>query len=281
MSISLQVTNLNVHAHNSGRDLIKGLSFSIEAGKTLALTGESGSGKTMTASAIMGMLPGGVHKHGGNIFILGKDVSTWTAEEYRCARNTKLSIVMQNPASAFDPVLTIHTHFWETLYSHEEINRAQAKEEALAALKSAGFEDPSGILELYPFQMSGGMLQRVMLAIALIASPPVIIADEATTDLDVVSQKHILTLLKEHCKASGAALLLITHDFSVAHFLADDVLLLKEGATVEQAPAEDFFNSPKSDYAKKLLACHKALFSKTYNKIISAVNGMETTVKEG
>jgi len=281
MSASLQVENLNVHAHNVRRPIIEDLSFSIDPGRTLAFVGESGSGKTMTASAIMGLLPGGVHKHSGNIFILGEDISKWNAEEYRLARNQKISIVMQNPASAFDPVLTIRSHFWETLSSHGWKDNAEAMSAALAALERTGFEDPSGILELYPFQMSGGMLQRVMLAIALIASPPVIIADEATTDLDVVAQKRILTILKEHCRASNAALLLITHDFSVARFLADDVVLLKDGKVVEKNTAEVFFKTPRSEYAKKLLECHNSLFTPTYNKIISAINSKQGDSKQG
>jgi nickel transport system ATP-binding protein len=172
---------------------------------------------------------------------------------------------MQNPFSAFDPVNTIFSHFEETLVSHGE---REAQDRALVALAEVGFPEPQAILGLYPFQMSGGMLQRVMLAIALTSRPPVIIADEATTDLDLVSQKKILGLLKNYCDESGCALLLITHDFSVAASLAQRIILMKDGKVVEQGDTESFFENPQTEYARTLLTSHRALYSERFNRLI-------------
>lgn len=218
----------------------------------------------------MGLLPAGVHKTSGDMIILGEDTSAWSAEQYRMIRNERVSVVMQNPMSAFDPVLTIFSHFAETLVSHG-YNRQNVPGMAAKALIDVGFSSPDAILDLYPFQMSGGMLQRVMLAIALLSHLPVIIADEATTDLDLVSQKKILALLKEYREKNECAILLITHDFGVAASLAQKMLLMKDGKIIEQGAAKSFFNNPKSDYARSLLSSHRALYTDRFNKIMELI----------
>jgi nickel transport system ATP-binding protein len=267
---ALEISGLEVRANRDGRVLVDKLSLSLAKGERLAIVGESGSGKTMTASAVMGLLPAGVYKTAGTIRIDGEDAAAWSAEQYRQARNERASIVMQNPFSAFDPALTILSHFEETFISHG-VSRRDVREKASDALGEAGFPDPQAVLSLYPFQMSGGMLQRVMLAIALIFRPPLIIADEATTDLDLKSQKKILGLLKNYCEGSGCALLLITHDFSVAASLAQRIVLMKDGKVVEAGGAKSFFDNPKSEYAQMLLASHRALYSERFNKLIGVV----------
>jgi nickel transport system ATP-binding protein len=264
---ALEISGLTIRA--GAKTLVDGVSFSVEYGKTAALLGESGCGKTMTASAIMGLLPPGARKISGNIRICGTDTARLTAEAYRSLRNTTASAVMQNPMSAFDPVLTIFYHFWETLASHGGGDKKSAREAATQSLLRVGFQDPASILGLYPFQMSGGMLQRAMLAIALAASPPLIIADEATTDLDVVSQAKILALLKSYCRENNTALLLITHDLSVAKSLAEEIILMKKGAVVERGETAVFFEEPQSEYAKRLLSCHESLYTSRFKKIIA------------
>jgi nickel transport system ATP-binding protein len=258
-----------------GKKILDGISFKVAQGRTLALVGESGCGKTMTSMAVMGLLPAGIHKTCGKIIIGENDTSELNGEQYRKLRNKNVSIVMQNPMSAFNPILNIYHHFSETITSHSAqppLQRTrEIKEKALTLLAEVGFPNPQAILEMYPFQMSGGMLQRVMLAIALSESAPFLIADEATTDLDVVSQYKILELLKSHCAKHHAALLLITHDFGVAAKLADDIVLLKEGKIVEQESVENFFNNPESDYARALLKYHRGLYSPRYKKIIENI----------
>ena len=267
---ALEIDGLEIHANSDDRALVDRLSFSLGRGERLAIAGESGSGKTMTASAVMGLLPSGVHKTAGRIRILGEDTADWSAEQYRQARNERVSIVMQNPLSAFDPVVTILSHFEETLISHGR-QRRDVRALALAALDEAGFTEPGAILGLYPFQMSGGMLQRVLLAIALISRPPLIIADEAPTDLDLKSQKKILALLKDYCAENRASLLLVTHDFSVAAALAQRMILMKDGKIVEEGDARSFFDSPKSDYAHTLLASHRALYTERFNRLVGVM----------
>ena len=267
---ALEISGLLVHANRDDRTLVDRLSLSLGRGERLAIVGESGSGKTMTASAVMGLLPAGVHRTAGSISISGEDTADWSAEQYREARNERVSIVMQNPLSAFDPVVTILSHFEETLVSHGR-GRGEVRGLALAALGEAGFPEPEVILSLYPFQMSGGMLQRVMLAIALISRPPLIIADEATTDLDLKSQKKILALLKDYCAENRSALLLITHDFSVAAALAQRMILMKDGRVVEEGDARSFFDSPKSAYAQTLLASHRALYTERFKRLIGVM----------
>lgn len=266
---ALEIRGLRVAA--GVKTLVDGISFSVEYGKTVALVGESGCGKTMTTAAVMGLLPAGVRKTAGDIQICGEETATLSPEAYRSLRNSKASVIMQNPMSAFDPVLTVFYHFWETLASHGSNDKKTVRGMAEQSLLRVGFQNPPAILDLYPFQMSGGMLQRVMLAIALIASPPLVIADEATTDLDVVSQEKILALLREHLASHNAALLLITHDFGVAQTLADEVILMKSGSIVEQNAAESFFKNPQSEYAKKLLSCYNALYTDRFKRIIDGI----------
>ena len=265
---ALEINRLKIVLESTERPIVESLSFEVPAGKTVALVGESGSGKTMTSMAVMGLLPAGIRQVEGSISIDGQNVSELSAEQYRQLRNTKVSIVMQNPMSAFDPVMNIYRHFVETLASHDLTNRKEIRAKATEALSEVGFSDPRTILELYPFQMSGGMLQRVMLAIALISVPPIVIADEATSDLDVLSQARILRILKDHCRKNRLALLLITHDLSVAAGLADEMVLMKDGGLVEKSSVGEFFRNPQTPYAQRLLELHRGLYTPRYLKIM-------------
>jgi ABC-type dipeptide/oligopeptide/nickel transport system ATPase component len=269
MDLALEIENLSVALADGGREIVRDISFAVPGGSTVALIGESGCGKTITSMAIMGLLPPGIVQTGGKITIGGLDTSSLTAEQYRQLRNTGVSIVMQNPMSAFDPVFSIFYHFHETLHSHGHRNKRENRTIALEVLKDVGFAEPKDILDLYPFQMSGGMLQRVMLALALIASPPLIIADEATSDLDVLSQARILRLLKKHCDSRHLALLLITHDLSVAAEMADNVVVMKDGVVLEKKPVGEFFKNPQTPYAAMMLELHRGLYTPRYRNIIA------------
>lgn len=270
---ALQINNLSLELASVGRKIIDDVSFTVPGGTTVALVGESGSGKTMTSMAVMGLLPPGIRRVGGTITVDHQPTEDLSAEQYRDLRHRKVAMVMQNPMSAFDPVLSISYHFWETLSSHGIGDKAEVKRLALEALAEVGFDDPARILELYPFQMSGGMLQRVMLALALMLRPPLIIADEATTDLDVLSQARILKLLKTHCRKHHLALLLITHDLSVAAGLADEMVVLKEGRLMERGPVERVFKSPQSPYTAELVSIHRGLYTPRYQRIMNNLAG--------
>jgi len=270
---ALQINNLSLVLTSTGRKIIDDLSFTVPGGATVALVGESGCGKTMTSLAVMGLLPSGLRRTGGTITVDHQLTEDLTPEQYRDLRHRKAAMVMQNPMSAFDPVLSISYHFWETLSSHGINDKTEVRRQALEGLAEVGFDDPAHILELYPFQMSGGMLQRVMLALALMLRPPLIIADEATTDLDVLSQARVLKLLKEHCQKHHLALLLITHDLSVAAGLADDMVVLKEGRLVEQGPVEQVFQTPRSSYTAELVSIHRGLYTPRYERIMNNLGG--------
>lgn len=244
----------------SPRRLVDGLSLSIAPGKTLALVGESGAGKSLTALAVMHLLPPGVRQRSGRMCIAGRDVAACTPEDWRRLRNSVVSMIMQHPMSAFDPVWTIRAHFAETLRDHTPGLSGKAIEaKTLAALAEAGFSQPETVLDVYPFQMSGGMLQRVMIAIALLGNPLLLIADEATTDLDAVLQSRIVQLLRERKAARNLSMLLITHDLSVAAALADDVAVMHQGRVVESGPIAQVFAAPCAAYTRMLLAAHHAL----------------------
>jgi ABC-type glutathione transport system ATPase component len=265
--VALEIEHLRVTLGH--REIIRNVSFTVPGGTTVALVGESGSGKTMTAMAVMGLLPEGLHRTGGHIIVDGQDVDKLSPEQYRQIRNKKVAVVMQNPMSSFDPILNIFQHFKETLASHADMEGREIREKAEAALSEVGFADPKATLELYPFQMSGGMLQRAMLALALIQSPPLVIADEATSDLDILSQSKILKLLKEHCAKRHLALLIITHDLSVAASMADEIVLMKDGELVEYGRTREFFKTPQTPYAKRLLELHRGLYTEQFLKITS------------
>jgi len=266
---ALVINNLRIVYPAGQRVILHDLSFTVPGGSTVALVGESGSGKTMAAMAVMGLIPSGIFQAGGDITINERPTGNLTPEQYRELRHKSVAMVMQNPMSAFDPVLSIFQHFKETFASHGVRDRKRIRDLAAEALRGVGFDDPRHILELYPFQMSGGMLQRVMLAMALIFSPPLVIADEATTDLDVISQAKVLKLLQDHCRSHHLALLLITHDLSVAAGLADEMVVLKEGRLVEKGPVSQIFKSPASPYTAGLLAVHRGLYTPRYRRIIS------------
>lgn len=254
------------------RRLVENLTLSVDAGRALALVGESGAGKSMTALAVMGLLPAGIRQSGGEILINERTLAGMDAEASRRVRNRDVAMIMQNPMSAFDPVFTIDSHFRETIRSHyTDMTGGEMRAGALQALREVGFADPAAILDIYPFQMSGGMLQRVMIALALVTNPTFLIADEATTDLDVVSQKQILAILRERCRERHLGLLVITHDLGVAAWLADDIAVMRHGGLVEKGVLREVFARPEKQYTRELLAAHRELHGDRFGALARRV----------
>ncbi len=228
------------------RPLVRGASVSVHAGEVLGLIGESGSGKSMTCLAVMRLLPSGVRRAGGRVLVNGSP---------RFARGRDVGMVMQNPASCFDPVMTITAHFRETLAAHGAAwSSGQAR--ALASLREAGFDDPEAILSAYPFQLSGGMLQRVMIALAMVTRPRLLLADEPTTDLDMPAQARVLDLLDRLRRTHDLGILLVTHDLSVVARLADTVAVMHHGVILETGPVRRIFENPAHEYTRTLLTAH-------------------------
>lgn len=269
----LEIDNLTIDvcqgsAHHRRR-LVDHLSLKVPQGKTVAIVGASGAGKSMTSLAVMGVLPNGIEQTGGDIVLKGKNLGNCSSEEMRMMRNSEVSMIMQNPMSAFDPVFTIRSHFSETLKSHDsQLNARDVNDKAHRALLETGFSNPQAILDIYPFQMSGGMLQRVMIALALISNPSLVIADEATTDLDVVSQAMIINLLRERREKLNLSVLLITHDLSVAANFADEVVVVHQGRVVEAGSVQSVYTNPQKPYTQQLLAAHLNLYQGVFADVL-------------
>lgn len=245
-----QITLQNI-ALQAERPLVHGVSLTLKRGRVLALVGGSGSGKSLTCAAALGILPPGVRQTAGLILADGKPVSPGEL------RGTKIATIMQNPRSAFNPLRTMADHARETCRA---LDKPADDATLIAAMAAVGLENARRVLRLYPFEMSGGMLQRMMIALALLCDAPFIVADEPTTDLDAVVQARILDLLVSIMHTRGPGMLLVTHDMGVVARLADDVAVMDSGNIVEQGDVETIFSAPRHDITRSLVAAHLALY---------------------
>ena len=255
----LKVCDLNICAGR--KPLVHGLTFAAEKGKVTGMVGESGSGKSLTCQTIMGLPPRGLSVSGevmlnGVVMPLGLKKAAIARE----SRGRRVAMIMQNPISCFNPVCTIKTHFRETMAAHNTSRLDNTPQQWCSSLVKVGFDHPDAILPLYPFQMSGGMLQRVMIALALALDVDFLLADEATTDLDAVSQRRVLDLVASLVRTRGLGVLLVTHDLSVIAHLADDVLVMRAGAIIERGNVHTVFNKPRHSYTVSLLEAHYRLY---------------------
>jgi nickel transport system ATP-binding protein len=264
----LTVENLTlvIGSGDRQRPLVKNLSFTLPENRILGLIGESGSGKSLTCLAIMGLLPGMIRKTGGDIRFRGKPLQNLPEPRMRAMRGKTLAMILQNPMSCFDAVFTIRQHFKETLLSHESIGKKALERRMTDALAAVGFERPDHVLKLYPFQMSGGMLQRVMVALALSMKVPLLIADEPTTDLDVVSQTRILELLETVRAEYNMAMLLVTHDLGVIARLSDKVAVMQKGEIVDRGKVDAVFRfrGNRHPYTQALMNAHFSLYDSRF-----------------
>lgn len=229
-------------------------SFTLERGKVLALVGESGSGKSTLGLAVLKLLPPQADISSGQVWFDGMDLASVPDEELRSVRGRRIAVIFQDPISGLNPVITIGDQVGEILERHVGLGRREAKREAVGLLKRIGLPDAERIAGSYPFQLSGGMCQRVMIAIATALDPEVIIADEPTSALDVTVQAQILYQLDRLRRQRGTAILLITHSFGVVAQLADDVAVMYGGRIVEEGPAARLLTNPLHPYSHALLA---------------------------
>ncbi len=227
---------------------VNSVSFSLQEGAVLCLVGESGAGKSTIALSLLGLLPDSATVVGGKAYFKGMDLLHLTSEELRDIRGKEISIVFQDPRAALNPVVPIGTQVEEIILAHTPSSRKQAKGIAQEMLSEMGLPDPDQIFNRYPFQISGGMCQRVMLSIALALHPKVLIADEPTSNLDVTLQAEILDRMKKLCKELNSALLLITHDMGVVAHMADKVAMLYGGTIVEYTDVSSLFEHPYHPY---------------------------------
>lgn len=240
----IEIQNLNITYKE--KTLLNNINLSIKSGKITALIGKSGSGKTLTATALNGFLASNLSLK-SELFLNGEKISSLPKGFF--------ANIMQNPASAFDP---LHTMGHTAKESLSALNLKFDKNEVLEAFKDVGLE--KRVYDLYPFEMSGGMLQRAMIAIALLQKSPFLIADEPTTDLDLIVQGKILDILKEICTNKNVGILLITHDFGVVAKIADDVFVIDDGKIIEKGGIREIFNFPNHEITKALINAHLSLY---------------------
>ena len=241
--------------------VVENLSFVLKKYKTLALIGESGSGKTMTALSLMRIMKETpLSSITGEIIYRERDLNLLTERDMCRIRGVKIAMIFQDPSSSLNPVYTVGSQLAEVAEIHLKLFGDLARDKVLASLKELSFKNPSEVFDLYPHQLSGGMKQRVMIAMALMCDPDVLIADEPTTALDVTVQTQVLDLIRERQKKKGMALLLITHDMTLVAKMADDVVVMYAGQSIEKGSKKALFEHMSHPYTKGLLASCPALY---------------------
>jgi peptide/nickel transport system ATP-binding protein len=251
----LEVENLQTHFRTPDgvNRAVDGVSIKIEAGQTLAIVGESGCGKSVTAMSILRLVPEPPGKIAGAIRFQGRNLLELSAKEMRDIRGNEISMIFQEPMTSLNPVLTVGRQIGETLRLHQGLDARAAEDRAVEMLTLVGIPEPKRRVREYPHQLSGGMRQRVMIAIALACNPKLLIADEPTTALDVTIQAQILDLMRDLKRRVGAAIMLITHDLGVVAEVAEQVVVMYAGRKVEEASVVDLFRRPRHPYTQGLL----------------------------
>jgi oligopeptide/dipeptide ABC transporter ATP-binding protein len=252
----LEVRDLRTHffTREGVVHAVDGVSFELERGKTLGIVGESGCGKTVTALSIMGLIPKPPAKIvGGEVWFEGRDLTKLSERRLEDVRGSEIAMIFQDPMTSLNPTLTIGTQITETIRRHSDVSKTVARRRAVELLDEVGIADPRRRLDDYPHRLSGGMRQRVMIAIAISCEPALLIADEPTTALDVTVQAQVLDLLDELRQRHRMATLIITHDMGVVAEVADDVVVMYAGQIVEQAPALELFDRPEHPYTEALM----------------------------
>ncbi len=269
----LEVCNLQVAftEHKRSISVLRGLSYSLEKGRVLAVVGESGSGKTIHAMSLLSLLPPTAHVTGGEIRYQGTNLLSLSARELRQVRGAKIAMIFQDPSASLNPVLTIGEQLIETLRAHQKMSKQEARQQAIKLLEKVGIPDAEKRLAEYPFQFSGGMCQRVMIAMALSLKPDILIADEPTTALDVTIQAQILRLIKDLQQETGMTVIFITHNLALAAEIADEVLVLYAGLCMEKSPVKALFDQPLHPYTQGLLASLVSVQHKTEK--LAAITG--------
>lgn len=250
---------------------VNGVSFHLEPGETLGLVGESGSGKSVTALTIMRLLPPGARVEGGRVRMDGRDLLSLSEREMRRLRGASIAMVFQEPMTSLNPVLTVGDQIAEAIRLHEPVSAGEAWRRAVEMLERVGIPEPARRARQYPHQLSGGMRQRVMIAMAVACRPRVLIADEPTTALDVTVQAQILDLMKELQREFGTAILLITHDLGVVAETCNRVAVMYAGRIVEMAPVAALFDRPLHPYTEGLL--HSLPYAARPRERLRAIRG--------
>ncbi len=262
----LQVAGLRTHFFTFGGTrvvrAVDGVDFTLRAGETLGLVGESGSGKTTTCLSIVGLLPRAARIVGGSVLFEGEDLTKKSQRELRRIRGRRIAVILQDPMASLNPLFTIFRQVAEPAFFHQQLRGRSLRERVQGLLRAVRIPSPEWRMREYPHQMSGGMRQRIVGAIALAGGPRLIIADEPTTNLDVTIQAQYLDLLKDIQRETGVALIFVTHNLGIIAKMCDRVAVMYAGKIVEQAPVRELFDAPKHPYTRALIGSMPKLGSK-------------------
>ena len=253
----LSVRDVHISDQAAGQEIVHGVNFTLTPGRSVGIVGESGSGKTLTCRATLGILPAHFEVTGGSIEIDGQDISGLSSAQWTALRGATISAVFQDPASYLNPSIRVGAQIAEVLKVKKGLKRREARRQAIDLLHAVHLRDPDLVYGQYTYELSGGMLQRVLIAAAIAADPRILIADEATTALDVTVQAEILDLLADLRERTGLALVLVSHDLAVVAQLCDEVLVMRQGEVVEQGPTHEVLHNPQHEYTRLLIAEHE------------------------
>ncbi|QSX05863.1 ABC transporter ATP-binding protein [Sedimentibacter sp. zth1] len=269
----LQINNMTIEAKEKHENItiVDDISLKLKYGQTLGIVGESGCGKSITALSILGLLRNKLSITKGEIIFENANLATMNKEKLRDICGNEIGMIFQEPMTALNPLFTIGRQIIEPLRIHLKLSKKEARKRSIELLNTVGINNPEGVLKCYPFQFSGGMRQRVMIAIAISCTPKLLIADEPTTALDVTIQAQILQILKKLIKDRGMSLLLISHDLGVISKLSEQIIVMYSGEIVENDTVDNIINNPLHPYTQKLLSAATELSSDC--EYLSVVNG--------
>jgi ABC-type glutathione transport system ATPase component len=254
--VVLRLDNLQIRDTRTNTDLVRGVSFELQRGRVVGIVGESGSGKTLTCRAILNILPRLFTVSGGDINLLGRDASSLTAKDWTALRGSSIAAVFQDPASYLNPSIQVGKQIAEVLRIKAGLPRRAAKTRTIELFGDVRLREPELVYSQYPHQLSGGMLQRVLIAAAIALNPKILIADEVTTALDVTIQSEVLDLLTDLKARLGLSIVVVSHDLAVVAQLCDEVLVLRNGEVVEQGSTHEVLFAPQHEYTKLLIDEH-------------------------
>lgn len=247
--------NIDIHAAGNTKYVVRSVDFSLAPGRTLCIVGESGCGKSLTALSLLGLLPEAAQRRVKRLEFDGIDLSTAGPEELMKLRGARIAMIFQDPMTSLNPVFTIGTQLMDVLRQHQSVSRSVARERAIYLLRRVGIVNPEERLKQYPFELSGGLRQRVMIAMALMCGPQLLIADEPTTALDVTVQAELLDLLRDIQAEFGLSIVFISHDLGLVSRVADEIIVMYAGDIVETGTVGEVLENPRHPYTSMLLHC--------------------------
>jgi len=243
----------NLHIQYAGTEMVHGISFSLDSGEVLSLVGESGSGKTSVIRAVLGCLPHEGRVNEGEIIFSGMNMLENTPKMWRDISGRNISMIFQDSGSMMNPIRTIGSQFVEYILEHSSMEPQKAEKEAKEMLDKMQLPNPDTIMESFPFELSGGMRQRVGVAMAMFFRPQLLLADEPTSALDVTTQAQVVKELMKICREDGTAIILVTHNLGVATYMSDKIMVMQNGHVVEEGTSEAIIENPQANYTKELL----------------------------